>query len=71
MVLAIAAVVRATGGAEAVSGRTSQNFLSAGPLLRLLRGEARRGDALPWRRNGLGLDVYALAGVDGEVGALR
>lgn len=71
MVLAIAAVVRATGGAEAVSGRTSQDFLPAGALLRLLGREARGGDALPWRRNGLGLDVDALAGVDGEVGALR
>lgn len=71
VVLTIAAVVRATGGAEAVGGWTSQDFLPAGPLLRLLRGEARGGDTLPWRRNGLGLDVYALAGVDWEVGALR
>lgn len=71
VVLAIAAVIRATGGAEAVGRWTSQNFLSAGPLLRMLRGEARWGDTLPWRWNGLWFDVYALAGVDGEVGALR
>ena len=71
VVLAITAVIWATGGAEAVGRWTSQNFLPAGPLLRLLRGEARGGDTLPWRRNGLRLDVYALAGVDWEVGALR
>lgn len=71
VVFAIAAVIRATGGAEAVGRWTSQNFLSAGPLLQLLRGEARRCDTLPWWRNGLRLDVYALAGVDREVGALR
>ncbi|TNN44844.1 hypothetical protein EYF80_044962 [Liparis tanakae] len=77
VVLAVAAVVRAAGGAEAVGGRPSQDLLSAGPLLLLLllllllMGEARRGDALPRRRNGLGLDVDALAGVDGEVGSLR
>lgn len=64
MVLAIAAVVRATGGAEAVGRRTSQSLLSAGPLLRRLRREAGGGDALPRRRVGLGLDVYVVAGVD-------
>lgn len=71
VVLAVAAVIRATGGAEAVGRWTSQDFLSAGPLLQLLRGEAGGGDTLPRRRIGLRLDVYALAGVDWEVGALR
>ena len=65
MVFAVAAVVRAAGGAEAVGRRASQDLLSAGPLLQLLLGEAGRGDALPRRRNGFGLDVDALAGVDG------
>lgn len=71
MVLAVAAVVRAAGGAEAVGGRASQGLLPAGALLRLLGGEAGGGDALPRRRVGLGLDVYVVAGVDREVGALR
>lgn len=71
VVLTIAAVVRATGGAEAVGRRTSQSLLSAGPLLWRLRREAGGGDTLPRRRVGLGLDVYVVAGVDWEVGALR
>ena len=71
VVFAVTAVIRATGGAEAVGRWTSQDFLSAGPLLQLLRGEAGGGDTLPRRRIGLRLDVYALAGVDWEVGALR
>lgn len=64
VVLTITTVVWATRWAEAVGRWTSQNILSAGPLLWLLWGEARRGDTLPWWRNGLRLDVYALAGAD-------
>lgn len=64
VVLAITAIIWATRRAEAVGRWTSQNFLSAGPLLRLLWGEPRRGDALPWRWDRLRLDVYALAGAD-------
>lgn len=71
MVLAVAAVVRAAGGTEAVGGRASQGLLAAGALLRLLWGEAGGGDTLPGRRVGLGFDVYVVAGVDREVGALR
>lgn len=63
MVLAVGAVIRAAGGAEAVGRGTSQHLLSAGPLLRLLRGETGRGDALPWWRIWLGFDVDVLAGV--------
>lgn len=66
MVLAVTAIVRATGRAEAVNRRTSL-VLSIRHLLWLLMGEARGGDTLPWWGNGLRLDVYALAGVDGEV----
>lgn len=71
MVLAVGAIVRAAGGAEAVGGGAAEHLLPAGPLLRLLRGEAGRGDALPRWRVGLGFDVDVLAGVYGEVGALR
>lgn len=71
MVFAVAAVIRAAGGAEAVGGRASQGLLPARALLRLLGGEAGGGDTLPWWRVGLGLDVYVVAGVDREVGALR
>lgn len=63
MVLAVGAVIRAAGGAEAVGRGPSEHLLSAGPLLGLLRGEPGRGDALPRWRIGLGFDVDVLAGV--------
>lgn len=62
VVLAVAAIVRAAGGAEAVHWRAAQ-VLPAGrlllllllllmPLLLLLLMEARGGDALPRRGDG-------------------
>lgn len=79
--LPVAAIVGATGRAEAVCGGASHHVLPAGGALLLLEllllllmvvsGEAGGSDPLARRGDGLRLDADALAGVDGEAGALR
>lgn len=66
VVLSVASVVGGAGGAEAVDGRAAHVWTAGGRLLLLLR-KAGRGDALTWRRDGLGFNVDILAGVDGEI----
>lgn len=65
VILSVASIVGGAGGAEAVDGRAAHVWTAGGRLL-LLR-EAGRGDALTWRRDGLGFNVDILAGVDGEI----
>lgn len=67
MILSVASIVGGAGGAEAVDGRAAHVWTAGGRLLLLLGREAGRGDALTWRRDGLGFNVDILAGVDGEI----
>lgn len=68
VILSVASIVGGAGGAEAVDRRAAHVGTAGGRLLLLLLGwEAGRGDALAWRRDGLGFNVDILAGVDGEI----
>ncbi len=76
VILSVASIVGGAGGAEAVGGRAAHVGAAGGKLLLLkllllLGWEAGRGDALAWRRDGLGFNVDIMAGVDGEIWALR
>lgn len=79
VVLSVAAIIGATWGAEAVCGGAAKHVPTARALMLLgvtlllwrLRGEARRSEPLSRWGDGLGFNVDVVAGVDGEVGALR